>query len=261
MRESYGIDVNKGQSAAQKAAKGGSYNAVFTDKKDNGVKVDDFLNLMVQQLANQDFMNPVDDTQYLAQLAQFASMQQMQELASYSKSNYVMSLFGKDVTVAKMGLSGKIDKATGPIEKVSLVNNEYTLTVKGKNYTLEQIMEIHEPTAKGESSVDTENKAIEAKDITSDSALFEWPAAFTNDLYKDKVKYSVYFSESDKFDTPEDVKANGTLIGAEDRTEITSESIKGLKADTTYYVNVVVTDENNVKTVYQKAVFKTLKDE
>lgn len=261
MRENYGIDANQGQSAAQKAAKGGNYNAVFTDKKDNGVKVDDFLNLMVQQLANQDFMNPVDDTQYLAQLAQFASMQQMQELAAYSKSNYVMSLFGKDVTVAKVGMSGKVDKATGPIEKVSLVNNEYTLTVKGKSYTLEQIMEIHESTAKGESSVDTENKAIEAKDITSDSALFEWPNASTSELNKDKIKYSVYFSENKEFDTAEQVEANGTLVGEKDRTELTSESVKGLKENTTYYVNVVVTDENNVKTVYQKAIFKTLDKE
>lgn len=259
MRENYGLDVNT-QTAAQKAAKGGNYNAVFTDKKDNGVKVDDFLNLMVQQLANQDFMNPVDDTQYLAQLAQFASMQQMQELATYSKSNYVMSLFGKNVTVAKMGMNN-VEKITGPIEKVSLVNNEYTITVKGKPYTLEQIMEIHDVTGKGESSVDTENKTIETKDITTDSVTFEWPTASTNDLYKDKVKYSVYFSENEEFDTVEDVEKNGTLVGAADRTQITGESVKGLKDGRQYYVNVVVTDENNVKTVYKKAIFKTLKKE
>lgn len=241
--------------------KGGEYNAVFTDKKDNGVQVDDFLNLMVQQLANQDFMNPVDDTQYLSQLAQFASMQQMQELAAYSKSNYVMSLFGKDVTVAKMGLGGSVDKTTGPIEKVSLVDNEYKIYVKGKAFTLEQIMEIHDPVKKGESSVDTTNKAIGAKDITYDSASFEWPLASSNETVGDKVKYSVYYSTNEKFDTAEEVEANGKLAGAKDRTKLTSESIKGLESNTTYYVNVVVTDENNVKSVYQKAIFKTLTKE
>lgn len=35
---------------------GQSWDAVFTDKADNGVSVDDFLNLMVAQLQNQDFM-------------------------------------------------------------------------------------------------------------------------------------------------------------------------------------------------------------
>ena len=240
---------------------GGSFDAVFTDKTDNGVQVDDFLNLMVQQLANQDFMNPVDDTQYLAQLAQFATMQQMEELATYSKSNYVMSLFGKDVTVAKLGLNGSVDKSTGPIEKVSLVDNEYLLYVKGKPFTLDQIMEIHTSTDKDDSSVDTKDKVIEAKNITHDSAHFEWPTATSSDVHADKVKYNVYYSTNKDFDSVEDVEANGILIGEKDRTYLTSESIKGLNSDTTYYVNVVVTDENDVKSVYQKAIFETLEKE
>lgn len=256
MREGMGGLDLAGTQAARNATKTSNYDAVFTDKKKEGVKVDDFLNLMVQQLANQDFMNPVDDTQYLAQLAQFATMQQMQELGSYSKSNYVMSLFGKDVTVAKMGLGGKVDKVTGPIEKVSLVNDEYTIQVKGKSYTLAQIMEVHSSTAKGESSVDTKDKAIEAKDITYDSAKFEWPIASTNEATKDKVKYNVYISTQREFDNVEDVE-KGDLVGARDRTSLTEESVKGLDPNTTYYVNVVVTDENDVKSVYQKAVFKT----
>lgn len=241
--------------------KGKEYNAVFTDEKDNGVKVDDFLNLMVKQLANQDFMNPVDDTQYLAQLAQFATMQQMQELASYSKSNYVMSLFGKDVTVANIGLNGKVDKKTGPVEKVTLANNEYSVYVKGKPYKLEQIMELHGSMGKGDSSVDVANKAIVANDITDNSASFEWPTAINNDLFKDKVKYNVYYSTNPEFDSVEDVELNGNLVGTRDRTELTCESIKGLQSDTKYYVNVVVTDENNMKSVYQKAIFKTLNKE
>lgn len=256
MREIYGND----QAAAQGATKKTSYDAVFTDKKKEGVKVQDFLNMMVQQLANQDFMNPVDDTQYLAQMAQFATMQQMQELASYSKSNYVMSLFGKDVTVAKIGLGGNINSVTGPIEKVSLVDNEYTLQVKGKSYTLDQIMQIHSTVGKGESTVDTKDKAIATSGVTKDSANFEWPAASTVDSSKDKVKYTVYYSTSPDMENVEDVEKNGIQLGAKDRTELTSESIKGLNPDTTYYVNVVVTDENNVKSVYQKAKFSTLKE-
>ena len=44
------------------------------EEDDKAVKVEDFLNLMVAQLQNQDFMNPVDDTQYVTQLAQFAPL-------------------------------------------------------------------------------------------------------------------------------------------------------------------------------------------
>ena len=52
--------TNSTQSTTQT---GQVWNAVFEDENDMGVSVDDFLNLMVAQLRNQDFMNPVDDTQ------------------------------------------------------------------------------------------------------------------------------------------------------------------------------------------------------
>lgn len=237
---------------------GTKYNAVYTDKKKEGVQVDDFLNLMVQQLANQDFMNPVDDTQYLAQLAQFATMQQMQTLAEYSQSNYAMSLLGKNVTVASIGVGGRINSETGPIDKISLVNGEYNVQVNGKTYTLEQIMEIHRTKEEGESSVDVSNKTIAVSDITSNSASFEWPIATTDSSLAEKIKYNVYYSTNENFSTVEEIIANGTRLGEADRTELTSESIKGLASDTTYYVNVIVTDENNNRTAYQKGIFKTL---
>ena len=131
---------------------GQSWDAVFTDKADNGVSVDDFLNLMVAQLQNQDFMNPVDDTQYVTQLAQFATMQQMQELATYMKTNYVMSLVGKEVTAARFSVSGELQKETGRVEKISLVNNEYAVYINGKKFSLQQIMELGASEDKTESS-------------------------------------------------------------------------------------------------------------
>lgn len=124
---------------------GGTTNwGVKFEEDDKAVKVDDFLNLMVAQLQNQDFMNPVDDTQYVTQLAQFATMQQMQELASYQKTNYAISLVGKNITAAKFGVAGNLIKETGVIQKVSLVDNSYEVTVNGKNFTLDQIMEIND---------------------------------------------------------------------------------------------------------------------
>ena len=119
------------------------WNAVFTDEKSNNISVNDFLTLMVAQLKNQDFMNPVDDTQYVTQLAQFATMQQMQDMATYMKTNYVMSLVGKNVTAAKFSVSGELQKEVGAVQKVSLVDNEYTIYVNGTKFTLEQIMEIN----------------------------------------------------------------------------------------------------------------------
>lgn len=126
---------------------GNNINALISDKKENSIGVQDFLQLMVSQLRNQDFMNPVDDTQYVTQLAQFATMQQMQELAEYSKSSYVSSLVGKNVTAAKMSVSGDVSKVEGPVEKITLYNNEYKVYVGGKAYSLDEIMILNEPTS------------------------------------------------------------------------------------------------------------------
>ncbi len=226
------------------------------DKDKNSVNIDDFLQLMVSQLQNQDFMNPVDDTQYLTQMAQFATMQQMQELAAYSKTSYAMSLAGKNVTVASVDSIGNVNSVTGNVQKVSLVNNEYKIFVDGTGYTLDQVMEINGPAVEESTKVDTTNKAVQAL-VDKNSAEIWWPAASTHPDVKGTVKYSVYYSTNDEFDTYEQVTQNGTLIGEADRKELTSESLKGLQSNTKYYVNVVVTDQDGNRHIYKKAAFQT----
>jgi hypothetical protein len=236
-----------------------TYNAVFTDKKQNMVSVEDFLTLMVAQLKNQDFMNPVDDTQYVTQLAQFSAMQQMQELAAYSKSSYAATLVGKNVTAAKYSVSGALQKDTGAIEKISLVDNEYRIYVNGKSYTLEQIMEINQTveTQGGAPQADPSGLAIEASRVTSDSVMLRWPEPTSNTTVAEKLTYTVYYSTDPAFDTVSEVERNGEPVGEQNRARLTSESLKGLEADTAYYVNVVVTDGRGIKAVYQKATFHT----
>lgn len=120
------------------------YDAVFSnDDSNQSIQVNDFLNLMITQMTNQDFTNPTDDTQYLTQMAQFATMSQMTELAEFSKQNYIMSLLGKTATVSKYSIGGGVTKDTGLITSINLANGDYTVTVNGKSYSLEQIMQLH----------------------------------------------------------------------------------------------------------------------
>lgn len=114
----------------------------FEDSSKNEISVDMFLQLMIAQLTNQDFNDPVDDTQYVTQLAQFASMQQMQELAYYSKSNYVMGLVGKEVSAMKMSIGGKVETVTGVVTKISLIDNQFSIFIGDEMFTLNQIMEV-----------------------------------------------------------------------------------------------------------------------
>ena len=64
-------------------------NAVYDNSGSNAsLDVEDFLQLMIAELKNQDFSSEssTDSSVYVTQMAQIASMQQMQQLAYYSKT-------------------------------------------------------------------------------------------------------------------------------------------------------------------------------
>ena len=252
---------NQGQTKSSGASKssGGNFDAVYEDPSSQDVSVDQFLNLMITQLQNQDFMNPMDDTQYVTQLAQFATMQHMQELSYHSESTYATGLIGKEVTVAQLKIGGEVEKVTGKIDKVMLLDKEFKFFVEGKAYSMNQIMEIHSSKGPGESTIpDTESFTPVASEKTENSIRIDWPA-FSTDTEKLKdAEYSLYYSKDSDFNTVGEVK-KGTLVGEAERKELFSETITGLEEDTTYYVNVVVKHADGTETVYGKATTSTLK--
>jgi flagellar basal-body rod modification protein FlgD len=84
---------------------------------------DDFLKLMVAQLKNQDPMNPADDKDNIAQMAQFSSLEQItnlasatQELATRMSVTQNIGLLGHDVTYTKADGS----TATGTVDGLDL---------------------------------------------------------------------------------------------------------------------------------------------
>lgn len=90
---------------------------------------DMFLKLMVTQLKNQDPMNPTDSAEFLAQTAQFTSLEKLEEVADQSAQAYsaqmafgASSLVGRTVTYADADgneLSGTVSSVrfgpTGPV--------------------------------------------------------------------------------------------------------------------------------------------------
>lgn len=118
------------------------YNAVFSNDEDDNLSINEFFDMMILQLTNQDFMNPVDDTQYLSQMAQFATMQEMMDLCQYSKQNYVMSMLGKTVTVSKNEIGGKVTNTTGVVDKIGIEDDEFKVYVDGKPYDLNRVTQV-----------------------------------------------------------------------------------------------------------------------
>ena len=93
---------------------------------------DDFLKLLVTQLQHQDPMNPVDDTDFMGQMAQFTSVEQLTNMATSiqlmstaSQSTQSIALIGKTVSWKKEdGTSGE-----GVAQSVSFADGKISITV------------------------------------------------------------------------------------------------------------------------------------
>jgi len=72
---------------------------------------DDFLKLLVTQLQNQDPLNPTDSTEFVSQLAQFSSLEQ---LTSVNDNLKVVQLFDQSINNSQaVNFVGKTIKASG----------------------------------------------------------------------------------------------------------------------------------------------------
>jgi flagellar basal-body rod modification protein FlgD len=93
---------------------------------------DDFLKLLVSQLQHQDPMNPVDDKDFMGQMAQFTSVEQLTNMATAidrmsiaSQSTQSIALIGKTVSWTKEdGSSGE-----GVATSVSFRDGEIRIAV------------------------------------------------------------------------------------------------------------------------------------
>ncbi|MDP4109842.1 MAG: flagellar hook capping FlgD N-terminal domain-containing protein [Bacillota bacterium] len=108
----------------------------------SSLDVSDFLNLFVTELTHQDISSPMDNTQFIAQMAQFTLLQAVKELKNLSTTQYGASLLGKTAVVAEYDKSGKYKEETGVIQSVDFSGDEAKLTINGNSYGIGSVMKI-----------------------------------------------------------------------------------------------------------------------
>ncbi|MGD6974697.1 flagellar hook assembly protein FlgD [Bacillus altitudinis] len=106
-------------------------------KKTDTLGRDQFLKILLTQLQNQDPTNPIDDREFVTQLATFSSLeQQMNMNESITQMNQIMSTFvaHQDPFTTYVGwigkeVAGKQDDQdiSGIVKSVKNINNEYFL--------------------------------------------------------------------------------------------------------------------------------------
>ena len=123
-----------------------------------------FLNLMLQQLKNQDPTQPTDNTEWLSQLAQYSSLEQMtqmntgltncmnyisamyNDMAMNAEITQTLSMVGKEVTITVPDEkdSSKTTEITGKVTEANFKDGTGKVKVNGEYYSISNITSIRE---------------------------------------------------------------------------------------------------------------------
>ncbi|QUH31443.1 flagellar hook capping FlgD N-terminal domain-containing protein [Vallitalea guaymasensis] len=111
-----------------------------TSKKTNDLDKDAFLNLLVTQMRYQDPLNPTQDKDFLAQMAQFSALEQMQNLNTSASMSRAYELMNKDIFANIVNpVSLEITPVAGTVRGVFMQNGKVFLKVGDVDVPLEKV--------------------------------------------------------------------------------------------------------------------------
>lgn len=107
---------------------------------------DDFLRLLVVQLEHQDPTNPLDDKEFIAQMAQFSALEQMTQMNGYLekmihgyRSNLTYSLLGRQVEVLDESTGRTV---SGVVSEIQMSGEEPRIGFNGLTYSVDEVTRV-----------------------------------------------------------------------------------------------------------------------
>jgi flagellar basal-body rod modification protein FlgD len=106
-----------------------------------------FLKLMITELQNQDPLNPMDNTEYISQLAQFSSLEQMQNvndnlsvLINAESGFSALNLIGKKVNCVDPDNTEKT--ISGKVDTIKFVSGTPVITINEREIPLSYVTSV-----------------------------------------------------------------------------------------------------------------------
>ncbi|HVU15737.1 MAG TPA: flagellar hook capping FlgD N-terminal domain-containing protein [Candidatus Didemnitutus sp.] len=134
----------------------------------------DFLKLLAVQFQQQDPMQPMDDTAFIAQTAQFTSLQQMTQLSQQQSMMTGSGYIGRNVTV--QDTNGNY--ITGLVTAVDNSGTTPGIVINGTTYDLSTVKRI-EPVSTPATPATTAATPATTTDTSSSTGSASTPAATT----------------------------------------------------------------------------------
>ncbi len=123
----------------------------------DSVSENQFLNLLVTQLQNQDPTQPMDDSQFVSELAQFSSLQEttnlnttMSGFTSTSSLQTAASMIGASVTTSATDSSG--NAIGGEVTSAATSNGVVNVVIGSNSVPLSDVTGVTYPSASGTST-------------------------------------------------------------------------------------------------------------
>ena len=115
-----------------------------SSKKSNSmVEKEQFLQLLVAQMKYQDPLEPMDNTEYVSQLATFSQLEQMQNISLTTEMQRATSMVGNLVTIdATNSATGVTTQITGKVDYVTMSGSKVKVSVNDNLYDLDSVSKV-----------------------------------------------------------------------------------------------------------------------
>jgi flagellar basal-body rod modification protein FlgD len=134
------MDISMSMTSTEESrvrAQANAFNEALTGRSGSGNQLgrDDFLKILITQLQNQDPTKPMEDKEFISQMAQFSSLEQMtnvsqgfREMNALLSSNQALSVLGRTVEVrtGEQLVQGTVSSVTsGAIPQITVNGQQY----------------------------------------------------------------------------------------------------------------------------------------
>lgn len=237
---------------------------------------DAFMQLLVTQLQYQDPLNPMDNQEMMAQMAQFSALEQMMNVANSVQKQTAHSMIGNFVEYQyKNTETGKTEYLLGKVDYVKMIGSEPLLGIGEHEVKLEEVVQVIDP-----SNIQSQSSAFELLGKTVQAVIQAegtTPGVSENTIIEGEVlevtmkdeKPYVVIGTGDKkvevsLDKVQNIVENPTLTGKQITATLTDENgdeiqIEGIveyiamQKETTYlYVNGQFIPFDKLETVKNK---------
>ncbi|TNJ64297.1 flagellar hook capping protein [Paenibacillus hemerocallicola] len=123
-------------------------NAVDKQKTgNNNLGKDEFLKILVTQLSNQDPTQPLQDKEFIAQMATFTSVEQLTNMAGEMKLlrqsiGFSSALIGKTIGWTQTDSNSETQTLSGVVDSIKIKESKQYAVVGDKEVPIDQITEI-----------------------------------------------------------------------------------------------------------------------